>query len=304
MRQNAIIMIIYETDLLSSCVTKRFHLDTINLQPFLKSMLEGDAPEIDHDDVIWNCTIELLERVERYIEKYRTMPEEPVPGEIIKTVKTLLQLRPVCREIANAFDFYGRQTLIRPKNPIFLKKSQDAASHYWPQIVQDIDLTLHEFNHRNLKKGPTFCQHTVNVLENSTEANPETIAKSLAKLGDTTSKKKSSASSDTKGLERVIQELPPLQPFQEDVVIPDSAELQVGDEILFRLCDKQGGGRIVKIVEQMKALYVSYSELPSCFDEYQPKDMVQTDNISDIGSRQKQKQTVMCSVGGKGKVRS
>jgi hypothetical protein len=274
------------------------------LQPFLKSMLEGDAPEIDHDDVIWNCTIEFIERVERYIEKYRTMPEEPVPEKIIKTVKTLRQLRPVCREIANSFDFYGRQTLIRPKNPIFLKKLQDAASHYWSQIVQDIDLTLHEFNHRHLQKGPKFCQHTVNVLENSTEANPETIAKSLAELEDTTSKKNSTASSDTKGLERVIQKLSPLQPFQEDVVIPDSVELQVGDEVLFRLCGKQGGGRIIKIVEQMKAVYVTYNELPSCFDEYQPKDKVQTDNIGDIGSRQTQKQTGICSVGGKGKVRS
>jgi hypothetical protein len=109
----------------------------------------GDAPEIEHDEIIWNCSVEMIQRVEKFIAVYRVTGEKTVPDKIVKTVETLRHLRPVCREIANKFDLFGRQSLIQPKNPIFLRKSRDGASHYWPRIVQDIDLTLHAFNFRN-----------------------------------------------------------------------------------------------------------------------------------------------------------
>lgn len=285
---------------------QRFHLDAINLQPFLTSMLEGDAPEIDHDDVIWNCTSELIERVERYVEGYRSIPQEPVPTKIIKTVRSLQQLRPVCREIANSFDLYTRQTLIRPKNPIFLRKSEDAVSHCWPHIVKDIDLTLHDFNNRHLQMQPKFTQCTARVLENSVGANSDAVAKAIAELEDSMSKDNvslRSAPSQPRGLERVVEKLPPLQPFQEDLVICDSMQLQVGDEVVFRFCGKQCCGRIVNIAKQMKAAYVSYNELPPCYNEYQPIVNVQSETAGGACRGRKKCQKVSCSVGGKGSVR-
>eukprot|EP00980_Cylindrotheca_fusiformis_P014291 scaffold3791_cov137-Cylindrotheca_fusiformis.AAC.18 len=133
----------------------RFHLDAINLQPFLLSMLEGDAPEIDHDVAIWNITSELMGRVDRYVlgcrRRRSTLRPKPVSCSTIinNTVRTLKTLRPICREIANSFDLYQRQTSIRPKNPLFVRKSQRSALDYWNKIVKDIDKTLHDFNHRD-----------------------------------------------------------------------------------------------------------------------------------------------------------
>jgi hypothetical protein len=47
----------------------RFHLDTLNLKDYLKSMIKGDAPEMKHNECIWNCAIEISERVDNYLQE-------------------------------------------------------------------------------------------------------------------------------------------------------------------------------------------------------------------------------------------
>ena len=298
---------------LTPCLSyHKFHLDSVNLLPFLKSFLEGDAKEIEHDAVVWNCAIELIERVEQYITRYRAKlePAASVPDEIIRTVETLKQLRPVCCQIANSFDFFGRQTLHQPKNSVFLQKTKED-SHHWPRMVEDIDLTIHDFNHRNANEVPKFQKVTANTLKKSHQNADQAVAKALAELEDANagsegakSARKNNKFSATIVVERVIKNLPPLQPFQEGVVIPDSIKLNVGDDILIHLFGKQASAHIVQIEDQMKALYLTYTNLPSCFDEFQPKDNVQVlenENTICKENHARQKQVVSCRVGGKGK---
>ena len=42
----------------------RFHLDEQNLPGFLASYLDGDAPDIDHGEILWNASYELIKSLD------------------------------------------------------------------------------------------------------------------------------------------------------------------------------------------------------------------------------------------------
>jgi len=50
----------------------RFHLDTINLLPFLQSMIDEDADEIDHGEVIWNSVTESISTLDKFVDSYKS----------------------------------------------------------------------------------------------------------------------------------------------------------------------------------------------------------------------------------------
>jgi cell fate (sporulation/competence/biofilm development) regulator YmcA (YheA/YmcA/DUF963 family) len=288
-------------------------------------MLEGDAPEIEHDEVIWNCATELIDRVDKYVKHLRSEQREEgssVPEEITKTVDALRLLRPVCHEIATQLNrhLYGKKQL--PKNSTFRRKSEDADSlwEYWRRMVQDIDHTLHDFRFRDVtippkfrvSRGKCFAGPSSEITSDSEDA---------ANLDDVTDKGgKSKASQDlasrVKAVEATIQRLPQPQPFQKDLVISDSVQLQGGDDILVRLTDRVVEGCIIRIVDQMRAAFVTYEDLPACFDEFQPIDRIKQQKempgpgepSSSVASEEivdatRPTQAVLCALGGEGEVR-
>lgn len=282
------------------CESKSMHLDTVNLQLFFESLFMGDATEIEHDEVIWNCTIELVERIEKFLEDYRQEPKEPVPEHIAETAATLCYLRPLCREIAVAFDPSCPQIHLRPKNKLFRSKKQAVNSLCWPQIVDDIDLTLHNFNHRNCPQVPEYqTQAEKPVSKPPVAEDPEGIQRGLDRLQDSSTK--SNSATGTSALQKLYDKLLAIQPFQEGVVIPDSTQLKSNDKVIFRIGEKQCSGRIGKIEDQLRTVHLTYSRLPSYFDEYRPVNSVISEHASP-GSPLRKKQIVTSAVGGKGKV--
>ena len=298
----------------SPCLSyHRFHLDTVNLRPFLESMLAGDAPELEHDDVIWNCATEMTDRVDKYTTKVRKelelKMETPVPEEITKTVETLGYLRLVCREIANRLERY-RYRKKPSRIPFFMKQSEDdATSHYWPRMVQDIDHTLFDFFYRDSKDPPKFRVKRGKALGEHVkeDENEEDISKSVAELEEAKSKEKEQKQGvkDNFWFVKVFETLPKLQPFQEDLVIPDSVRLEAGDEVFTRIAGRKVTGSIVKVTDQMRAMYVTYEDLPPSFDEFQPVECVRNEKESKLGEASASivaEEAVFCSVGGFGEV--
>jgi hypothetical protein len=110
----------------------RFHLDTLNLKAFYESWHEKDAPDIDHEDVIWNAATELCMKVDTFVDGIRQFQDPKpiedhfVPAEIRSAVTSLRALRNICKEIS----------------------AQWIESKDWKLIVQDVDVTLHEFRYR------------------------------------------------------------------------------------------------------------------------------------------------------------
>ena len=172
----------------------RFHLDTVNILAFLQSMIDGDAKEIAHEEIIWNSTTELIKKVDAYVDEVRryvkfprVYDDVPLSADMVNLVKTLRCLRNICREIARR---RAVQTAVKgrtvsagmptgfvkgegpshqlPMEAKYVKRparngspssgstKEATEERVWDILTDDIDLCLHEFRYRRMQKIPTF----------------------------------------------------------------------------------------------------------------------------------------------------
>ena len=82
-------------------------------------------------------------------------------------------------------------------------------------------------------------------------------------------------------------------------MISDSIQLKSNDVVIFRIGEKQCTGRIVRIEDQLRTVYLAYSRLPAYYHEYVPVDSVASEHSA---TPLRKKQMVASAIGGKGKV--
>jgi hypothetical protein len=114
----------------------RFHLDIVNLHPFVQSLIDKDAPEIDHEEVLWNLTSELIKRVDGVFDKVQVRVKagqdegDLITEQVVDTVNILRTLRHFVREVA------------RRKEISQLVKGSEANpnEHNYEMLVDDVDM--------------------------------------------------------------------------------------------------------------------------------------------------------------------
>ena len=161
----------------------RFHLDCVNLRAFLNSYFDGDAPEMEHDEVLWNCAHSLMEVIDaatdearkdlgarrddesgNYYEKKEvggpvTIEKGNLNPSLTRAVNTLRCLRHAAREFSRKLEL--RATV---KGRDFARASSDDNSiskddntpKKWRQLVDDCDVCLHEFRYRYSREVPDY----------------------------------------------------------------------------------------------------------------------------------------------------
>jgi hypothetical protein len=112
----------------------RFHLDSVNLLPFVQSLIDKDAPEIDHEEVLWNLTSELIKRVDGVFDKVQERVKEGkdegdlVSENVVDSVNLLRELRHFVREVA------------RREEVSQIVKGSEANEHNFDLLVDDVDM--------------------------------------------------------------------------------------------------------------------------------------------------------------------
>ena len=113
----------------------RFHLDTINLLPFIESLINGDAPEIDQEEILWNLTTELISKVDTAFDhtqslvKQHGIMKDDISEDLVDTVNILRTLRHFVREIAR-----------RHEIQLTLKGAEVKSDHCFGTLVDDVDM--------------------------------------------------------------------------------------------------------------------------------------------------------------------
>ena len=141
---------------LTPCLSySRFHLDVVNLLPFLQSMVDGDAKEIQHGEVIWNACTGVMKVVDIFVEKCRrcveATPQRPCPDvsdEIAQEVDTLRSLRNICRETVSRLE--GMKVKDRQQND---NENSIGSRSDWEKMLSDVDDSLHYFRYRQEQKS-------------------------------------------------------------------------------------------------------------------------------------------------------
>lgn len=254
---------------LTACLSySRFHLDTVNIRSFFQSMIDGDAPEIDHEMILYNAADALVEIVDQYVDKIRKHVQNPkkyedVPlsNDMIRKVKTLRCLRNFCREIDRR---KAVQTKVKGR-PISAgtvpaevvdDEGRSRKEREWDIMTGEIDSCLHDFHFRRMKRKPRFrptiWDDTLNRLSTGRVEGTPIIA-------------------DTCGssLERAFLRLPDISaeaPPSESTLVEPS----VSDLVTVHMMGKSVKGEILEIREELSAALLKYEEFPDVFDEYQP----------------------------------
>jgi hypothetical protein len=238
----------------------RFHLDTVNLKAFFDSMIDEDAKEVSHPEVIWNSTTELFKQVDEYVNSFRTAskstaqnPPEKLSSDIVRKVDTLRALRNICREIEMRCE---EQNLPRP---LELESEAPACSPdittetfevyfskatHWSKLIKDVDSTLHDFRHRRCASIPPFRQRR----------GPKPSAKSkLEKM-------------ELSSIEEVFSSLPAATGGS----LPTTAILCLGNKVEVNFNGRLVNGIIKQIKVGMQGALLQYDGFQKFHNEWQP----------------------------------
>lgn len=289
----------------------RFHLDTINLLPFLQSMLDGDAPELEHDEVLWNCTTDLIKFVDAVVDEAqaRVKRGQAVPRldeDTVRIVETLRSLRHIIREVARRVAIRNAvKGSARPSGATGGSSSLQSASvgesmmnkvaaeaargdksrrekdekelHDWDVLVRDVDMGLHDFRHRRMEKAPDFKPRRVRAIKNALRAG--TAGKGGAAGGGGKSGGRPVVAYNTE-LEKgyLTLKTAPTAPrgsggSSGQVSV---ASLSVGDSIHVRLEGRRCPGKILQIENDLDVAYLSFEDYPSLYDEFSEYDQLRT----------------------------
>jgi len=148
----------------TNCLSySRFHLDTVNMTRFTRSFLDEEDCEVEHDTVLWNAAAELIKKVDEMTDrateergkakrfkgknkaKSKNAIDLSVSAEEVVLVETLRELRHHLWEVAQ-----------RMAARVTCTGTGQYSSEEWNDIVEDIDLCLHEFRHRSVDDLPPF----------------------------------------------------------------------------------------------------------------------------------------------------
>jgi hypothetical protein len=98
-------------------------------------LINGDAPEIDQEEILWNLTSELITKVDTLTDhsqslvKQKLSTDDDIPEDMVETVNILRMLRHFVREVA-------RRHEIRQQ----LKGEDSKDDHCFSTLVDDVDM--------------------------------------------------------------------------------------------------------------------------------------------------------------------
>lgn len=257
----------------------RFHLDVVNLRAFLHSMMDGDAPELDQDLVLWNSTRELIDIVDAATDEKRAVDEE-----LIKAVDALRALRNIAKEVSRKL---AVREIVKGKKPsaqvISSSVNIDGDSSMWQNLVDDVDMCLHEFRYRFNQKIPSFKPR-------------RSIGKKLLALPSLPfrGKYKPNKNELTQGrnepviafecpTERGFLALPKapseISPEDREKINDAIDSIVVGDDIMVNIEGRKCPARVKEVMTNSRVARVTFEDLPSLYDDFVPCDVLRTSSV-------------------------
>jgi hypothetical protein len=245
----------------------RFHLDSENLLAFLQSMLDQDAPEIDHGEVLWNSSVEIIKKIDAFFDESQAKRKkrQPLPelnAEMKRLVVTLQKLRHCCRELARR---YAIQSQMNKAPTVSTLRSREQDQHSWDRLVDDIDLCLHEFRYRMADDIPPFRPRRTK------EKNRISYLKTTARVKTGCHTPSSGIVAFDTDAESAFLLLPKVTLQKRPMACFKRAQrMRVGERVMVYVHGRKVNGTILEIQEEMQAAYLTYDGFPIFYDDFQP----------------------------------
>lgn len=269
----------------------RFHLDTVNLFPFFMSLVNGDAPEIDHRDVLWNIASALIKKVDEVVDEVQDRVQayrddtDVVTDNTRETVETLRILCNFIREV-------GRRDEVKKavKGPSDTQHDcKDPELHDFSVLAADIDVCLHDYRYRKSKQIPQYKPRKGKLLPNtlSKGVRKNCVRRDLNKFQINNKPVvifNSSLENNYMSLRDadVEKHYPYAAKNKAGEALITNGNLTSGDTLAVKLEQKCVKAEVIEVIPQMKAAYLSFEDYPSVYDEYQPFDFIRLPSGAEI----------------------
>ena len=258
----------------------RFHLDVVNLRAFLQSMMDGDAPELDQDMVLWNSTRELIDILDNATDTKRK-----VDDDLFNAVDGLRALRNIAKEVTRKLTI---RELVKGTNPspdtVSSSVHIDGDAKVWQNLVDDVDVCLHDFRYRLNSKMPPFKSR-------------RSIGKKILALPALPfrGKAKPSEMEMTQGgnepvvafecpTDRGFLALPKapteILPEERTKIAEQLTTIVKGDQTTVRILGRKCIARVQAVVENALAAFMSFEDLPLLYNDYVPLDLLRIPSVS------------------------
>lgn len=218
----------------------RFILDTVNLRAFWESSINRDAPEIMHEDVMWNSSCDLIEQLDTYVKEPRCEEVLIPPDDVIRKVDTLRSLRGILRAVAKRYESEAKNWRPEAGGGTQLC-AQKAKAKRWMNLIRDVDETLHDFRYRHKSSNkPPFRSQS----------------------------QRPSTKPSTMPLEQELRSLPRVK--DPAVYLSKDASLDIGSEVNVNFLGRKIKGVVKQVEASMRAAFVHFDDFPCVYDEYVP----------------------------------
>ena len=203
-----------------------------------------------HDEILWNACIALMRKVEKIADEAGSGKGRRVTSLEFRTVLTLRKLRNVVKDVT-------RKTVMRDAIKGESGEGTVQGSHDWFRLVNDLDLYLHEFRYRKYRvKVPKFKAVGAWITE----------LQKLLRTGALTKQGEQAVVAYDTQLENAYVTLKNAPSTWKKI---DVSDIEIGDLLDIKLCKKIVPRKVLQILDNVKAAYLSYEEYPSIYDEWQ-----------------------------------
>jgi len=171
-------------------------------------------------------------------------------------ILALRSLRPICMQLTRPYDEFGSSV-----PPLRFAKGK------WKDHIRKIDSTLFHYQHREVENPPRFRSSTLQGDTESHESSDEQEEEEekLEYRG------KWCLDAKLENLLDAMKRLPSCDQHDEGLVISDGVSIELRSSVQVRLPEvNRYATGVVKCIREMEALFVSYNELPTEFDEFLP----------------------------------
>jgi hypothetical protein len=257
----------------------RFHLDGVNLRAFLHSMMDGDAPELHPDEVLWNATRELIDVVDKASDEKRS-----VDDKLEKAVDALRALRNIAKEVTRKLQVRQMVKGVNPSpNVLSSSVNIDGDAENWQSLVDDVDMSLHELRYRFNKKIPTFKRR-------------RSIGKKILALPAMPFRGKFKPSEKElrqgrnepvvafecptdRGFLALPKALSEISPEDKKRVDDTIESIVAGGDLTVRIEGRKCPAKVIEVMANARAACISFEDLPSLYNDFVPCDLLRTSSV-------------------------